>query len=319
MQTNFRIFKYLKTIKLLTILKVLVIVAAVTFSVISIGCKSSTIANSQTLASPANPQPAQTSKVHTCHTQIAIYSEKPVFDVEFDFEDRQFQHLPIAIKRHGESQEKEELKVWDALYGTDGDYDYWTTPILRDYSLEKTNPLVISRASSIRRFNSTAEKLTATLSANYRNKNFPITCSLKTVSNQNSSTTNPVSYRKPTLDEVYTCRVQVSPGSKPLFDVEFDYLTNAYIQNIYVQVKLLFGKNADNVRYLEAFFGSDGDYSFWTTPVLRDISGGTFTLVIDMEPGIIGVPDNRSRPQQLNEALSINFARKTYPVKCLQK
>ncbi len=318
MQTNFRLFKYLKTIKFLTILKVLVIVAAVTFAVISIGCKSSTIANSQTPASLTNSQLSSTLQVHTCRTQIGIYSEKPVFDVEFDFEDKQIKHLSIAIKRHGESQEREELKVWDALYGTDGDYDYWTTPILRDYSLEKTNPLVISRASSLRRFNSTAEKLQVTLAASYRNKNFPVTCSLKTLSNQNSSTNNAVSYQARNIDEFYTCRAEVSPGSKPLFDVEFDYLTNAYIQNIYVQVKIL-GEKASNVQLLEAFFGSDGDYSFWTTSVLRDISGGTFPLVIDMEPGIIGVPDNRSRPQQLNEALSVNFMRKTYPVKCSRK
>ena len=296
MQTNFRIFKYLKIIKLLTILKVLVIVTAVTFSVISIGCKSSTIANSQIPASSTNSQLSSTLQVHTCRTQIGIYSEKPVFDVEFDFEDKQFKHLPIAIKRHGESQEREELKVWDALYGTDGDYNYWTTPILRDYSLEKTNPLVISRASSRKQFSSTAEKLKTTLVANYRNRDFPINCALKTVFNQkDSSTNNAVSYQARILMN-FILVVQKSHQAPNLcFDVEFDYLTNAYIQNIYVQVKLLFGKNADNVRYLEAFFGSDGDYSFWTTPVLRDISGGTFPLVIDMEPGIIGVPDNRSR------------------------
>lgn len=312
---KFKILNSLKNIQLLTILKLLLIIVAVTFSAINISCQSAASINSQTTTSPANPLPASTAPVYTCRSQISIYSERPVFDAEFDFANRQFKHLPVTIKRLGESQEKAEIKVWDALYGTDGDYDYWTTPILRDFSLEKTSPLVISRASS-RDISETAEKLQATLSASFGKKNFPVTCSLKTVSNQHYST-NTTSDQKQNFDEFYTCRSQVSPVSKPLLDVEFDYLINDSIQNIYVQVKLL-GKNTAHVQLLEAFFGSDGDYSFWTTPVLRDVSGGTFPLVLDMEPGIIGLTDNRSRPQQLNAALSVSFMHKDYPVKCSQ-
>jgi hypothetical protein len=291
-------------------------------SIAIIACQSSTIATSP------NPQIDSTAKIHTCRSEVAIYNERPVFNVEFDFEDSQFQHLPVAIKHHEENRDNPKFKIWDALYGKEDNEDYWTTPILREYSLEKTDPLTISRVSSrTHRYNSTAEKLNATLSVIFRRKKFLVTCTLKTSEIKSSQISRIPQSHKPTIAEFYTCRAQVLSGSKPLFDVEFDYLTYISIQNLYpeieeplyVKIKRHFSKSTGYIQYLEAFIGDDGDYSFWTTPVIRDVAGGRFPIVIEREPGIIGVPNNEDiREQQLNTALSINFARKTYSVKCFQ-
>ncbi len=300
----------------------LVVFALLACSIAIIACQSSTIATSP------NPQTDSSAKIHTCRSEVAIYNEKPVFDVEFDFEDSQFQHLPVAIKHHEENRDDLKFKIWDALYGNEDNKDYWTTPILREYSLEKTDPLTISRVSSrAHRYSSTAEKLNATLSVSFRRREFPVNCTLKTELSENSQTSRIAQSRKPTISEVYTCRAQILSGSEPLFDVEFDYLTYISIQNLYpeieeplyVKIKRHLGKSTGYIQYLEAFVGDDGDYSFWTTPVIRDVAGGRFPVVIDREPGIIGLPNNEGvRVQQLNVSLSVNFARKTYPVKCSQ-
>ena len=271
---------------------------------LGIACRSP-IANSQNSPPPA---PA----VHTCRSQIAPYSEKPAFEIEFDFIDSQFQHLPVVTKRQRSHQTTEEIIVWDALYGTDGDYDYWTTPILREFTIEKNQPLVITRMSSLPRYANTVAKLNATLAVDFRRKTFPVSC---TASSQTSIIK---------IAQVHTCRAKVSPGKLPLFDVEFDYLTEGSLQkrygyseqNIYVKATALFESSKGQVRYLEALVGSDGDYTFWTTPVLRDVGGGTSPLVIDMEPGIIVRPGSPSLTTQLNSALSLGLAGKSYPVKC---
>lgn len=271
---------------------------------LGIGCRSP-IANSQ-----KSPPPAPA--VHTCRSQIALYG-KTAFEVEFDFIDRQFQHLPVVTKRQRPDKTPEEILVWDALYGTDGDYDYWTTPILREFTIEKDQPLVITRMSSRSQYANTAAKLNATLSVDFRRKTFPVSCT------ENSPASNTVA-----MTQVHICRAKVSPGRLPLFDVEFDLLTESSLQkrygyseqNIYVKATALDKSSESQVRHLEAFIGSDGDYTFWTTPVLRDISGGTSPFVISMEPGIIVRPGSPSLTTQLNLAITLDFAGKSYPVKC---
>lgn len=271
---------------------------------LGIGCRSP-IANSQNSPPPA---PA----VYTCRSQIAPY-EKTAFEVEFDFIDRSIKHLPVVTKRQRPDRTPEEILVWDALYGTDGDYDYWTTPILREFTLEKDQPLVISRMSSRSQYANTAAKLNATISVDFRRKTFPVSCT------ENPQISNPVA-----MAQVHTCRAKVSPGRMPIFDVEFDLLTETSlvkrygysVQNIYVKATAVSKSSESKVRYLEANFGSDGDYSFWTTPVLRDVFGGTSPLVISMEPGIIVRPGSPSLTTQLNSAITLDFGRKSYPVKC---
>jgi hypothetical protein len=271
---------------------------------LGIGCRSP-IANSQNSPPPA---PA----AYTCRSQIAPYG-KTAFEVEFDFIDRSIKHLPVVTKRQRPDRTPEEILVWDALYGTDGDYDYWTTPILREFTIEKDQPLVITRMSGLPRYANTVEKLNATLSVDFRRKTFPVSCT------ENSPASNTVA-----MTQLHTCRAKISPGRLPLFDVEFDLLTESSLQkryayseqNIYVKATALFKSNEGQVRYLEAFIGSDGDYTFWTTPVLRDISGGTSPFVISMEPGIIVRPGSPSLTTQLNSAFTLDFGRKSYPVKC---
>ncbi len=271
---------------------------------LGIGCRSP-IANSQNSPPPA---PA----VYTCRSQIAPYG-KTAFEVEFDFIDRSIKHLPVVTKRQPPDQTPEEILVWDALYGTDGDYDYWTTPILRELTIEKDQPLVITRMSSRSQYANTAAKLNATLSVDFRRKRFPVSCT------ENSTASNTVA-----MAQVHTCRAKVSPDIRPIFDVEFDILTESSLQkrygyseqNIYVKATALLGSSKGQVRYLEAFVGSDGDYTFWTTPVLRDVSGGTSPFVISMEPGIIVRPGSPSITTQLNSAVTLDFAGKSYPVKC---
>ena len=268
---------------------------------------------------PVSPPPAPI--VHTCRTQIAPYSDKPTFEAEFDFVDRQFNYLPVVTKRQNPDLNREEIFVWQALYGSDGDYDYWTTPVLREYTLEKTEPLVIVRQSSRASYPSTAAKLNATLTVDFRRKSFPVSCTV--------TPPKPASVETSALDTVefaplYTCRAKVMPGRLPLFDVEFDYLAQSWLQkrypypqeNIYVKVTDRFKPSAGQTKRLEARWGSDGDYSFWTTPVLRDVVGGTNPLVIAMEPGVLVRSGSPSLVTQLNSAFSIDFAGKSYPVKC---
>jgi hypothetical protein len=60
--------------------------------------------------------------------------------VEFDFVDADSENLPVVIKPNGKNEDGKKVKILDALYGTDGYYAYWTTPVIRDYTLEKTHP-----------------------------------------------------------------------------------------------------------------------------------------------------------------------------------
>ncbi|PZO36556.1 MAG: hypothetical protein DCF19_21275 [Pseudanabaena frigida] len=278
---------------------------------IGIGCQPAPVANSQTQVDSAI-----VTTIYTCRAQVTAYGDKPMFDVEFDFEDRQFPHLPVVTKRRRTNQEQEEIYVWDALYGSDGDYDYWTTPILREYTLEKISPLVVIRESSRTSYANTLAKLNATLSVDFRHKHFPVICTANSISSASST--------PPKLVQINICRTQIGQGTQPLLDVEFDYLTETSLQkrypyekqNIYVKTTTLLKQNEGQVRQFEALVGSDGDYSFWTTPVLRDIYGGTSPLVIDREPGVVGIRDRLSLVSQLNKALSVNFGQRTYPVTC---
>jgi hypothetical protein len=297
-------FNSLKPLKLLAFLRHKIAISLFCIF-LGLGCQSPLIANSQNSPPPA---PA----VYICRSQIAPYG-KTAFEVEFDFIDRQFQHLLVATKRQRPDQKPEEIIVWDALYGTDGDYDYWTTPILREFTIEKDQPLVITRKQSLPRYPNTIAKLNATLSVDFRRKTFPVSCT------ENSPASNTV-----TMAQVHTCRAKVSPSKLPLFDVEFDLLTESSLvkrygysaQNIYVKATALFESSKGQVRYLEALVGSDGDYTFWTTPVLRDIAGGISPFVISREPGILVRPGSPSLITQLNSAVTLDFASKSYPVKC---
>jgi hypothetical protein len=295
-------FKSLKALRLQVFWQPLAI--ALFCILLGIGCRSP-IANSQNLPPPA---PA----TYTCRSQIAPYG-KTAFEVEFDFIDASIKHLPVVTKRQRPDRTPQEILVWDALYGTDGDYDYWTTPILREFSIEKNQPLVISRMSGRSQYANTAAKLNATISVDFRRKTFPVSCE------ENPQTSNPVA-----MAQVHTCRAKISPGRLPIFDVEFDLLTETSlvkrygysVQNIYVKATAVYKSSESKFRYLEANFGSDGDYSFWTTPVLRDVFGGTSPLVISMEPGIIVRQGSPSLTTQLNSAITLDFGRKSYPVKC---
>jgi hypothetical protein len=270
---------------------------------LGIGCRSP-IANSQNSPPPA---PA----TYTCRSQIAPYG-KTAFEVEFDFIDRSIKYLPVVTKRRRPDRTTEEILVWDALYGTDGDYDYWTTPILREFTLEKDQPLVITRMSSLPRYANTVEKLNATLSVDFRRKTFPVSCT------ENSPASNTVAMR-----QLHTCRAKISSDKSPLFDIEFDILTNNSLgkrygdsaQNMYVKVTDIVESRKGQVRHLEAYVGDDGDYTFWTTPVLRDISPGNRPLVIEREPGIVVGPESQIATQ-LNTAFSVTFRSKSYPIKC---
>jgi hypothetical protein len=275
-----------------------------------------------TIRSLSQVLPPPVPVVHTCRAQIAPYSSQPAFAAEFDFIDRTLSHLPVVTQRQRPDQTRPEIFVWDALYGSDGDYDYWTTPVLREYTLEKTEPLVIVRQSTRGSYPNTAAKLNATLSVNFRRKQFPVSC---TVAVPGASSGANSGLAAGSIVQIHQCQTQIKPGTRPLFDLEFDYLSQSTLQqrypypeeNLYVKVTDRFPPHPGQVRQLEARWGSDGDYSFWTTPVLRDVSGGTSPIVIDLEPGVLVRPGSPSLSAQLSSALSASFAGKSYPVKCL--
>jgi hypothetical protein len=115
----------------------------------------------------------------------------------------------------------------------------------------------------------------------------------------------------------------VSRENQPVFDVEFNHFYGISVQqryyasspNLYVKMKERFGEKTGNIRILETTFGTNGDDNFWTTPVIRDVAGGTMAITISLVPGIIPRPD-RTIAQQLSDGFSVDFLGKTFPVKC---
>jgi hypothetical protein len=88
---------------------------------------------------------ASASTNYSCRAENIGYTDK--INIEFPYQEgaqSAIQNLYITVTkvRGGESQ------IWDALYSTDGDYSYWTTPVLRDVSVG-TAPLVIIRENGL--------------------------------------------------------------------------------------------------------------------------------------------------------------------------
>jgi hypothetical protein len=105
----------------------------------------------------------------------------------------------------------------------------------------------------------------------------------------------------------YLCRAE-NVGSADEINIEFPYQEDdqAAVQNLYISITKVRG---GETRLWDALYSSDGDYNYWTTPVLRDVNVGTSALLISQENG--------RNPGQ--ERLVANFSGENYPVQCVLK
>jgi hypothetical protein len=103
----------------------------------------------------------------TCKAENVGYADK--INIEFPYQEAAqsaIQNLYITVTkvRSGESQ------IWDALYSNDGDYNYWTTPVLRGVNVG-TAPLVIIQENGR---SPDHERLVA-----YFGEDYPIQCTVR--------------------------------------------------------------------------------------------------------------------------------------------
>jgi hypothetical protein len=110
-----------------------------------------------------------TSGDYICKAENLGYTTEKI-KIEFSYhesDDRIVQNLYINIAK----LEGGEPQIWDALYSTDADFNYWATPLLRDIAIG-TSPLIIVQESGI---SPGHERL----KADFYNKTYPVECTVR--------------------------------------------------------------------------------------------------------------------------------------------
>lgn len=117
----------------------------------------------------ANNASAQTIESYLCKVKEDMGNTIDKINIEFPYQEgagEAVQNLYIKITK----TENGNSGIWDALYSTDGDANYWTTPVLRDVATG-TDPLVVVQPNEL---TPSHERL----KANFYSVTYPVECTV---------------------------------------------------------------------------------------------------------------------------------------------
>jgi hypothetical protein len=97
-----------------------------------------------------------------------------------------------------------------------------------------------------------------------------------------------VAQRPTPAPRAYVCKASSLGITATKLDVEFRFPeTTEPIQNLYLQVT---DSRTKQAQLWDAVFSSDGDYSYWATPLLRNVGVGISPLVVVLTPSRATTP-----------------------------